>query len=51
MENDLIRSVAEQELEAELFREQVEACKEKLRNKKKSWFPWRILIVNINEDK
>jgi len=42
-----IRAQAEKEIFEEDFREKVDACKEKLRQKK--WwhglFPWRIIIV------
>jgi hypothetical protein len=47
MTND-IRMQAVAEYQHELFREAVEAYKEKLRRRKSVWdrlFPWRIIIV------
>jgi stalled ribosome alternative rescue factor ArfA len=42
---------AKKELAEELFREKVEKAKEQLRKQKKSWFPWRLKIINVNRFK
>lgn len=48
MNIEAIKAQAEQEYQAELFREAVEIYKDKLRRRKRLWdrlFPWRIIIV------
>jgi len=48
-ESDVVEQ-AKWELSIERFEKAVEEAKEKLR-KKKSWFPWRIRFINMNEVK
>jgi len=48
---DLLKAIeleAKKELAQEKFREQIDAMKIKLKNRKKHWFPWRIKIINLN---
>ena len=47
---EAIRAQAAKEIERERFREAVDAMKEKIR-RKKHWFPWRIMIYNVNKSK
>lgn len=43
-----VKRQAAWELFIEQFEQAVEAEKEKLRNRK-SWFPWRLRLINVNE--
>jgi len=47
---DDVVAQAKWELAIEMFEQAVEREKERLRNKR-SWFPWRIKFININEAK
>lgn len=46
---DSVYLAAMRELREEKFRKAVDKEKERLRHRKKHWFPWRIRIVNINK--
>ena len=47
-----VKQAAKSEVEFEDFRAAVEAEKQRIRNGRKSWFPWRIHIsvFNINKE-
>ncbi len=48
-----VKEIAQRELDEELFREEVEKYKTKLRNKRSLWdmvFPWKLLIVKKEKD-
>jgi hypothetical protein len=50
MNLDDIKAQAQWELNLELFEKLIEEEKERLQ-KKRFWFPWRIKLINLNEDK
>jgi len=52
MDLESIKKQALKELEYETFREEVEKMRIKLRSqmKRKSYFPWRIKLININKE-
>lgn len=48
---DDVKKQAQWEIDLENFEKAVEQEKDRLRNPKRHWFPWRITITNLNRRK